>query len=386
MNGLTKQHLVQLVQSVFPKLENDRVLGILVDIPQQASKDNPNWEMRRRIALDWAKGLRDSVKDLGLERVELVGYPDVGSNGAELPFKVYLMEESLPDVSSQLAKLGKEVLLKDIFSQIQIWLAPTEYSTTAPLKNAANVYGFRAATMPGFCESMIPALQLDYTEVGRRVDIITAKLDIAKSAKAIFIVDEKKKYEMVFDLRFRKGHASSGRFPKSGVAGNLPSGESYIVPYEGERKEKSQTQGVLPVQFGTEMVFYKVDENRVVSVDGEGDAFKREKDLISKEPAYANIAEVGFGVLRDFGVKPIGEVLLDEKLGFHVAFGRSDHFGGQVGPAQFSSPSAVVHIDRIYIPETQPRVHLKSLVLLYEDGNQETILSEGKYLIFSDLA
>jgi len=130
--------------------------------------------------------------------------------------------------------------------------------------------------------------------------------------------------------------------------------------------------------------FYKIEENRVVSVDGEGEALKREKDLIVREPAYTNIAELGFGVLRDFGVKPIGEVLLDEKLGFHVAFGRSDHFGGQVGPAQFSSPSAVVHIDRIYIPETQPRIHLKSLVFLYEDGSQETIITEGQYLLFSN--
>jgi len=255
MNGLVKQELVQLIQSVFPKLENDSALGILVDIPQQSSKDSPEWKKRRQIAMDWARELKSAVQELGLERIELVAYADVGSHGAELPSKVYLMEESLPETSANLGSLGKETLLKDAYSQIQIWLAPTEYSTTAPLKNAATVYGFRAATMPGFCESMIPALQLDYTEVGRRVDMITSKLDIAKGAKALFIVDEKKKCEMSFDLRFRKGHASSGRFPKTGVAGNLPSGESYIVPYEGERKEKSQTQGILPVQFGTEMVF-----------------------------------------------------------------------------------------------------------------------------------
>jgi hypothetical protein len=87
-------------------------------------------------------------------------------------------------------------------------------------------------------------------------------------------------------------------------------------------------------------------------------------------------------VLADFGIHPVGKILLDEKLGFHIAFGRSEHFGGAVGPDDFSSPSEVVHLDRIYIPATQPRITVKSLVLLYEDGRGEIILEEGKYLIF----
>jgi phosphoribosylaminoimidazole-succinocarboxamide synthase len=33
-----------------------------------------------------------------------------------------------------------------------------------------------------------------------------------------------------------------------------------------------------------------------------------------------------------------------EKLGLHIAFGRSDHFGGQVGAAKFSKPEEVVHV------------------------------------------
>jgi len=56
------------------------------------------------------------------------------------------------------------------------------------------------------------------------------------------------------------------------------------------------------------------------------------------------------------------EVLLDEKLGLHVAFGRSDHFGGRVGPTDFSSPAEVIHLDRIYIPATQPRIAVYSVV------------------------
>ncbi len=83
-----------------------------------------------------------------------------------------------------------------------------------------------------------------------------------------------------------------------------------------------------------------------------------------------------------FGIAPIGEVLLDEKLGLHIAFGRSDHFGGAVGPKDFSSPQEVIHLDRIYIPATQPRILVKSIILGYENNQTEMIMENGKYLCF----
>ncbi|HYN43562.1 MAG TPA: hypothetical protein VE129_17425, partial [Thermoanaerobaculia bacterium] len=80
-----------------------------------------------------------------------------------------------------------------------------------------------------------------------------------------------------------------------------------------------------------------------------------------------------------FGVKPIGEILLDEKLGLHLAFGRSDHFGGQVGPKDFSGPEAVIHIDRVYVPETQPDVLPQSVDLHFEDGTTLALMRDGEF-------
>jgi hypothetical protein len=113
-----------------------------------------------------------------------------------------------------------------------------------------------------------------------------------------------------------------------------------------------------------------------------GPAWNDEAGRLKREPAYGNMAELGFGVLGDFGLSPIGEILLDEKLGLHVAFGRSDHFGGQVGPSAFSSPAEVVHLDRIYIPGVQPRVGVYSVVLRYPGGAEEVLMSGGRYAIF----
>jgi leucyl aminopeptidase (aminopeptidase T) len=183
------------------------------------------------------------------------------------------------------------------------------------------------------------------------------------------------------DLRYRAAHASSGLLHERGVAGNLPSGEAYIVPYEGERKEASRTEGQVPVQFGDEVVFYKIQNNRATEVFSKGAASKMEIQKLRDEPAYGNIAEIGFGVLARFGVKPVGETLLDEKLGLHIAFGRSDHFGGAISPRDFKNPKNVIHIDRIYIPEVQPKVQVKEVVFRYPEQRQECVIRNGIYII-----
>ena len=382
MSTLNPQELVRLVSAVFPRLPQDRCLAVLIDLPREPQQDNDDWQQRRRIAREWVLALDQAKAELQLQQVQLIAYADVGANNADLPAVAYRISGELPAEAGLLPEAGTQIPFEEILSQTQLFLVPSEYSATAPMKMAARRYGFRAATMAGFSAKMVPALRLDYQEVGRRVDLLKERLDRAQAAEVIWQVDNQRQCRMFFDLRFRPAHPSSGRFPDPGTAGNLPSGETYIVPYEGELEEKSRTQGELPVQFADGLVYYRVEENRAISVSGEGDAASREAALIVSEPAYANIAELGFGVLGDFGLEPIGEVLLDEKLGFHVAFGRSDHFGGRVGPAQFSSPQAVVHIDRIYIPATQPRVALRSVTLTMADRSQETVIADNDYLIF----
>ncbi|UCH93280.1 MAG: hypothetical protein JSV88_23790 [Candidatus Aminicenantes bacterium] len=384
MEELSAEELITLVQAVFPRQRGDRKLGILVDIPQNSRKDHPDWILRRNMAEEWFKVLKNKTAALELEKVALIAYPDVESNNADLPREAFFITGSLPSVVHHLEAEyeGDAVMFNYVFQEFQLFLAPTEYSTTAPLKNAARKYGFRAATMPGFSPQMIPALRIDYNEIFRRVSIIKEKLDPAEGAEVTFKVDNDKEYKMFFDLRFRKGHLSSGRFPDKGTAGNLPSGETYIVPYEGEKGEKTNTRGILPAQLDKDVVLFTIEENRAVSVEGEGEALQAERDHLQREPAYGNMAELGFGVLADFGLTPINQILLDEKLGFHIAFGRSDHFGGAVGAKDFSSSREVIHLDRIYIPAIQPRITVKSIVLDYENNQKEKIIENDKYLVF----
>jgi hypothetical protein len=377
---LSGEALSALIERVFRVRPSDRALAFLIDMPDAARPDNAAWRERREMTEQWVRRLAPHRQKLGLD-IHLVLYRNTRTNNADLPRNANPHANGpLPNTADDL-DLACEVPFIEIFRNHGILIAVTELSATAPLKLMAQKFGFRAATMPGFSPQMIPALKLDYEEINERVVKLKKMLDRAEGADLVFQVDSGPECQLFLDLRHRQGHASGGLLHESGTAGNLPSGEAYIVPYEGERTdEPSFSSGKLPVQFGEEVVLYRIARNRAVEVLGDGPAARREAEAIVREPAYANLAELGLGVLADFGVKPCGALLLDEKLGLHIAFGRSDHFGGQVGPAQFSRPEAVVHIDRVYLPSVQPKIHVRRVTLL-GPGFEIPIIEDDRFVV-----
>ena len=380
MERLSAEELLALVHRVFEPREHEQALAIIVDLPDSEVGDRPLWAARRAMALEWAGALASVKGELGLN-VHLYLYRNVHHNNADLPPIAWAhrfgeLPESAELLDPELAEPFDSVL-----SSHDLLIAPTEFSATAPLKNAAPRFGFRATTMPGFSAAMIPALRLDYTAINARCMQLKNLLDPARLARIVFGVGDEE-HKLTLDLRHRHAHASGGFFPEPGTAGNLPSGETYIVPYEGEVEgQPTLSEGLLPVQFGDEVVLYRIAGNRAVDVLSDGPESRREAEELTKEPAYGNMAELGLGVLADYGLKPTGEILLDEKLGLHIAFGRSDHFGGQVAPSDFSSAEAVVHIDRVYIPEMQSRVSVLSADLEMQDGSELSLMRNGEYAI-----
>lgn len=378
---LTGDELSALIQRVFQPRRDDRGLAILIDLPDDELVDNPEWRARRTLAAGWARELSAAHDRHGLD-VSLICYRNVKSNNADLPTAGWCVDpDEVPDHIND-TEPHRTVELDHVLAGNQLVLAPTELSTTAPLKMLAPRFGFRAATMPGFSNAMVPALRLDYTEIDRRVRVLKDLLDRSRGADIQFVIDGHQELQLHLDLRHRTAHASGGLFPEPGVAGNLPSGETYIVPYEGEIEgDPTATSGRLPIQLGDEVVVFEINDNRVAGVVSAGPASDREAARLAAEPAAGNVAELGLGVLADFGIEPIGEVLLDEKLGLHIALGRSEHFGGQVGPRQFSRPEAVIHQDHVYLPQLQPRVAVASVVLEYADGSSERLMRDGLYTI-----
>jgi leucyl aminopeptidase (aminopeptidase T) len=377
---LSDEELALMVKRVFRPGPDDRALAVLSDLPDAHMPDTPAWQRRRQLAADWAAGLARQQQQTGLQ-ARLWLYRNVRMNNADLPAEAFPHAEgTLPATADQLSPAAA-VPMEQVLRGHQILLALTELSATAPLKLAAAGAGFRAATMPGFSEAMIPALRLDYGEINRRVWLMKELLDRASRADLLFSAGGQE-LRLRLDLRHRQAHASGGLFPDPGAAGNLPSGETYIVPYEGERPDDpSRSAGLLPVQFDQQLVVYEIQNNRALRARGDGDAAAREAARLAREPAYGNLAELGLGVLSDFGLQPTGDLLLDEKLGLHIAFGRSDHFGGQVGAGDFSGPEAVVHIDRVYLPSVQPLVTVVSVDLTLQDGGQRPLIRNDAYVI-----
>jgi len=379
-NTISGDELAALIQNVFHPRHDDRALAIMVDLPDAAVPDSEPWRQRRELAEEWMNSLAPLRDSLGLD-LRLCVYRNARANNAELPERAWLLDAPpIPSKTEDLDPAGS-VPFSRIFQDHSILIALTEFSATAPLKLAARSFPIRAATMPGFEPAMIPALRLDYEEINRRVCRLKGILDWAERAELDFEAAGAR-HSLVLDLRHRTGHASGGLIREPGTAGNLPSGEAYIVPYEGEIEgEPSMSAGELPVQFGDEVVLYEIRGNRALRTYGTGAAALAEAERLAREPAYGNLAELGIGVLSAFGVQPCGSLLLDEKLGLHIAFGRSDHFGGRVGPRDFSVPEAVVHIDRVYLPSVQPRVRVRRVDLYGPAGEVTALIRDDLFVI-----
>ena len=377
---LKSADLLGLIKSVFRPTADDRSLALLIDLPDDRVPDHPAWRARRAMVADWYAALCAAEAESPFERVAFVAYRNVGSNNADLPGQATVLGEGpVPSHSGEL-EATTQIPFTTIFDEFRILIAATELSATAPMKLNAPRHGFRAATMPGFTEAMIPALRLDYEEIHARCVALKERLD--RSVAAVVELEAGgERHELHLDLRHREGTASGGLVRQPGTAGNLPSGETYIVPYEGERPDDpSRTAGTLPLELDGELLVYRLEGNRVVEVLGDGPVAGRERQAMASEPAYSNVAELGLGILAGYGVRPVGELLLDEKLGLHIAFGRSDHFGGTVGAADFTSPDRVVHIDRVYLPEVQPAIRVPRVDLLDDRGAREPLMRDGEYV------
>lgn len=377
ISNLSFSQLKSLLQSVFRLRPTERWLTIMVDLPDARIPDSPAWRERRTIAGEWFHTLTTHVGETPFSSIVFCVYPNAGTNNGNLP-EMAVVADSIPEFS--LLPNGRPERISAVLAQSSIVIAPTELSATAPLKMLAREFQFRGATMPGFLRNMIPTLSLDYEGINARVMEFKVRMDRAEGVRIILQTDNKD-YETFFDLRYRGGHASGGLMREPGTVGNLPSGEAYIVPYEGERAgEPSRTSGELPVQFGDEVVVYRIESNRATHVLTQGVASKTEQRKLIEEPAYGNIAEIGIGVLGEWGIQAVGSTLLDEKLGLHIAFGRSEHFGGITSPSSFKDSMKVVHIDRVYVPSVQPKIQVRLVEFEYP-GSKETIIANGKYLV-----
>lgn len=207
--------------------EQGEHLVVVYDVPHDRAADNSLWRERRTMAIEWHGTLETVGSQVGFSVAPLITFPASGAHNWDLP---------LDD--------GQPVSLRVALDKAAIALALTEFSLTAPMVAWAKTHpDFRVATFPGVARrTENTALPADYGEVARRCFILRDLLEKSEAACVLFSTG----HVLEVDLRYRKALMVDGQLSRKASGGliNLPSGESFQVPYEGERRgETSRTAG-----------------------------------------------------------------------------------------------------------------------------------------------
>lgn len=355
-------NLEKLFVDVFdPRQE---VVTVMHDLPDDQYPDHMAWEDRRRMAADWHRQILSFSQAYKMVVNPLLSYKATGAHNADLPPK-------------GLAG-GKEVGLNDVVEHSTIVIAMPEYSPSAPLllltkKNK----DLRVASMPMVTRGMeLTGLAADYNKIASECEKLAELFDFAIGIEVHFSTG----HLCYFDISDNKtpfqdnGILHRSRNRETTRLRNLPSGEVCVTPLEGR---KSKTSGLIPVWYKNELLILKVEKNRIVDVEGKSRVAVHCREKFRAEPALSNIAEVAIGC-NDKAVVT-GNILEDEKAGFHWAYGRSDHLNGQVGVADFSSPERVIHQDIVYAKGSP--IECEKLEFVNPDGSRTIAIKNGVRIV-----
>lgn len=210
----------------------------------------------------------------------------------------------------------------------------TKYSLTHTVaRKEANKRGVSVITMPGITEDIFfnGAMTADYSKVEQETLVRATQLSEASSV----VIRTGGRYELKLPIEGREGLPSTGVFKTKAASGNLPSGEAYIAPLEGQANgEILITGSIASLGLVDEPVLLTIRDGLLVEATGaQGKALLH----ILGDGAGRNVAELGIGT--NYKARIIGTILEDEKAydTIHIAFGSNHTFGGTV--------NAGVHID-----------------------------------------
>jgi len=301
---------IKLITDVFAPQPGEKIL-ILVDTPHDQITINPVWQERITMAHQWQEifeiiGQENNFTNYSVDYLE---FPATGINNSPLPTE-----------------------LLDKLSEYNLVCALTEFSASSSLKPLCHRpdIQFRVASMPGIEPRMEnTSLKADYQQVKRYALALQNFLNQAESCDITFSTGD----QLHLDLRNRTAQADKGECNTPGQFINFPSGEAFKVPYEGTENEiaqfgPSQSQGILPYQENDQLVKFIIQENKITDITGHPQLADQLRQYLWQNPSRLNLAELGLGCNPEAVVT--GNILEDEKVGLHIAYGTSAHLGGQI--------------------------------------------------------
>jgi len=358
----------EFVADVFAPSSGETVL-FLTDEPSRRIPDNEDWLARRDLVEDWRQRFETIGKVEGFEVLPLLSFPATGHENSDFPL-FGTMD-------------GERVKISQVLLKASLAISMSEFSMTSGLAISAREPGrrpFRAASAPLARKDMENSCyNIDYSILKERCSLLEAAFEGAIGVTVRFSGG----HECYFDIRHRTAFSDNGylRPDKAGPMPliNLPSGEVGITPYEGEIEgDPSRTRGTIPIPGPNGgIALFKVEENKIVEIQGEPIAQKHFEEVMRTDPARRNVGEISFGCNEAARIS--GLYIEDEKAGFHWGYGRSEFLGGTVGPDAFLSPETVLHDDNPCangLPVT-----VESASMHYPNGSRKQVLTDGEYVI-----
>lgn len=304
---MNDEERIKMFKKVFAPKSGEKVL-FLIDLPHGKIKDNIKWKARRKMAHDWFRSFNEMGEKAGFS-VDILEYEATGMNNT--PIRQEIINEA---------------------KNANLVIAMTEFSATSSLGQVCKLPGTitRCASMPGVEKRMEEtAFKADYAEVQRYASSIEKMLNKTIGASIKFSTGD----SLYIDLRNRVAESDKGDCSKTGQMINFPSGEAWKVPYEAASDEidkfgESKTEGILPIICGNEIIKFVIKNNIIVETRGDGKKAKELREFFTDNKTRRNIAELGIGCNPKAVVT--GNILEDEKVGLHIAYGMSSHLGGKI--------------------------------------------------------
>jgi len=355
-------NLEKLIVDVFAPA--DEVVSIMYDLPTAIIPDHDEWAARRDMAGQWHKTINSFASKYNIKLNPLITYRATGAHNMDLP-EFGKCEDS-------------KVRIAEMIKQSTIILSMPEFSASAPLLIfTQNNPGLRVASMPTIKKSMEQSgLAADYSLVARDCTKLAALFNNSIGVEVLFSTGHK----CYFDISDNKlPLQDNGRLHKNMPVDeprlrNLPSGEVCVTPNENS---DSLTKGKLPIMQKGQLLVLNVERNIIIDIEGESDEAAKLNLEFKTEPAMSNIAEVAIGC-NDMA-RVTGNLLEDEKAGFHWAYGRSDHLQGKIGVKDFSSPDKVIHLDFVYAKGSP--IVCKKLEFVHHDGRKTLAILDGERVV-----
>jgi aminopeptidase len=216
-----------------------------------------------------------------------------------------------------------------LMKQVDVVLCPTTKSLThTDARRAASAAGVRVATLPGVTgEIMIRCMNADYHAIAARTHALCRRLE----RTSVVRVTAPAGTDVIMPIRGRHAHASSGIFRDKGQWGNLPTGEAYLAPLEGESHGLVVVDGSMAgVGMVREPIRITVEGGYATRIEGGDDATRLRALLEPHGKDAYTVAEFGLGT-NDKAILT-GAIIEDEKVmgTIHIAFGDNKSMGGSV--------------------------------------------------------